>query len=61
MLKYCKTILANVSFDKKLFKKELKKSIKWLNYNERIILKSWCLTYVAKYKDVIIHSFQELI
>ena len=61
MLKYCKTILANVSFDKKLFKKELKKSIKWLSYNERIILKSWCLTYVAKYKDVIINSFQELI
>ena len=61
MLKYCKTILKLVSFDKYLFRKELCKSIKWLNYNEKKILKSWCLTYMTKYKDIIITSFQDLI
>ena len=61
MLKYCKLILKNVSFDKKLFTKELCKSLKWLNYNEKIILKSWCLTYMTKYKDIIVKSFQDLI
>ena len=61
MLKYCKTILKRVSFDKHLFKKELKKAIGWLNQSEKIILKTWCLTYMSKYKDTIIKSFQDLI
>ncbi len=61
MLKYCKTILKIVSFDKHLFKKELKKAIGWLNHSEKIILKTWCLTYMSKYKETIIKSFQDLI
>ena len=61
MLKYCKTILKRVSFDKHLFKKEFKKSIGWFNHSEKIILKTWCLTYMSKYKETIIKSFQDLI
>ena len=61
MLKYCTTILKNVSFDKKLFKKELIKSIKWLSYKEKVILRNWCLVYIAKYEDIIINSFQDLV
>ena len=61
MLKYCKTILKIVSFDKNLFTKELNKAIRWLSYKENIILKTWCLTYITKYKNIKIKSFQDLV
>jgi hypothetical protein len=41
MLEYCKTILEKVSFDPKLFEKELKKSKKWLLKEEFAHLKKW--------------------
>lgn len=54
MLKYTETILQKVSFNKELFKKELKKSIKWLKKDELIVLKTWCLiNFGAIYGDVI--------
>jgi len=42
MLEYFKTILAKVSFDKRLFEKELRKAIKSLISDELQELKNWC-------------------
>lgn len=42
MLEYFKTILSKVSFDKRLFEKELKKAIKALVPGEINVLKEWC-------------------
>lgn len=42
MLEYCKTILSKVSFDRKLFEKELIKAIKRLVGEELVDLKQWC-------------------
>lgn len=42
MLEYCKTILSKVSFDRKLFEKELAKAIKSLVGEELVALKNWC-------------------
>ena len=39
MLRFCKTILQKVSFDKNLFKKELKKSTHLVNKKEKMVLK----------------------
>ncbi len=41
MLDYCKKILRCVSFDRRLFKKEYRKSILWLNPIEIKQLKQW--------------------
>lgn len=42
MLEYFKTILSKVSFDGKLFEKELKKAIKSLVNDDLGDLKKWC-------------------
>ena len=43
MLEYFKTILSKVSFDRKLFEKELKKAIRSLVKKEELRdLKQWC-------------------
>lgn len=42
MLAYTKTILEKVSFDRKLFEKELMKSIKYLIESEVQELERWC-------------------
>jgi hypothetical protein len=41
MLEYCKMVLQSVSFNKQLFKKEYRKSMKWLKHNELLQLKDW--------------------
>jgi hypothetical protein len=41
MLDYSKLILKSVSFDRKLFKKEYRKSLRWLSPLEVISLKIW--------------------
>lgn len=41
MLDYCKYILQRVSFDIRLFRKEYRKSIKWLSPEEATHLKAW--------------------
>ncbi len=41
MLDYCKHILKAVHFDQKLFKKEYRKSLKWLRRTEVSELKEW--------------------
>lgn len=53
MLEYTKTILRKVSFDLKLFKKELYKSIQYLSIPELQELESWVFqTYGLKYELV---------
>ncbi len=44
MLEYVKLILEKVSFDKKLFEKELKKGLLTLVPDEVKQLKEWCYT-----------------
>lgn len=41
MLDYMKVILSKVSFDRRLFRKEYKKSLSWLSSNEAMELKDW--------------------
>jgi hypothetical protein len=42
MLEYVKTILSKVSFDRRLFEKELRKAIRALVPDELRELKEWC-------------------
>tara|TARA_B100000427_G_C15484426_1_gene584559 strand:+ start:853 stop:1092 length:240 start_codon:yes stop_codon:yes gene_type:complete len=60
MLELSKKILSKVSFDKKLFKKELSKSIRWLSKKEVITLKIWSLTTFSKYKNTILEVFDQI-
>ena len=41
MLEHQKYVLKNVSSDKRLFKKELLKSFRWLNDLETVMLMEW--------------------
>ena len=62
MFEYSKEILTKVSFDRTLFKKELRKAIKWLKYDERKMLMIWCLaTFGNKYGDVISQAFRQVV
>ena len=60
MLEFTKKILSKVSFDKDLFKKELKKSTKWMSKKELNLLKIWALTSFSQYKKVIIDVFDTI-
>ncbi|MGK7393879.1 MAG: hypothetical protein ACNS62_04875 [Candidatus Cyclobacteriaceae bacterium M3_2C_046] len=52
MLEYTKTILQKIDFSTLLFKKELKKSITWLNHQEQEELYRWVKSkYGSKYDD----------
>ncbi len=54
MLDYVKSILSKVSFDKRLFEKELIKAIAALVDNELPKLKEWCYkTFSNMYDDVL--------
>ncbi len=58
MLDYVKTILIKVSFDQGLFKKELEKSLQWLEADEILKLKDWVIEkFNHMYKDIIIGVF----
>lgn len=41
MLAYCKVILRKMTFSKRLFLKEYRKSLAWLNPEERNELRKW--------------------
>lgn len=59
MLEYTKTILQKVSFSPALFRKELKKSLNWLQKEEVNILRAWCIvTFGDLYLEIIQESFQ---
>jgi len=60
MLEFSKRILRKVSFDKNLFRKELRKSTVWLNKKEVITLKIWALTTFSQYKNTILEVFDKL-
>lgn len=60
MLEFSKKILSKVSFDKKLFKKELRKSISWVSKKEVITLKIWSLTTFSQYKQTILEVFDQI-
>jgi hypothetical protein len=58
MLEYFKTILKKVSFDKRLFEKELLKAIKSLISPEIEALKRWCYERFSEvYKPVLDRCF----
>jgi len=58
MLEYCQKVLTKVSFDKLLFRKELKKAISWLKGDDRVKLRQWCIEkYGSLYNDIIAESF----
>ena len=47
MLEYTKTVLQKVSFDARLFSRELKKAIDRLLPNELVELKEWLMLFVT--------------
>lgn len=53
MLEYSKIILAKVSFDPYLFKKELIKAIQCLNRNEAEELVKWIKMNYSEQKDIL--------
>ena len=58
MFDLSKTILTKVSFDKMLFRKELRKAIKWIQPDEKALLKVWCLTTFGNvYQNEILEVF----
>ncbi|MDH5397280.1 MAG: hypothetical protein OEX02_03990 [Cyclobacteriaceae bacterium] len=58
MLDYIKTILQKVSFDARLFEKELRKAIKTLLASEIDELKNWCYTHFSlKYPRILGRCF----
>ena len=61
MFEMYKLILQRVSFDKKLFRKELSKALKWLKPKERTVLYAWCLTNFGMYRDVIMEVFRHTV
>ena len=62
MLEFCKSILEKVSFDQVLFKKELVKSIQWINTTDEKSLKEWCIEmYGNKYSDIIQQAFEVIL
>jgi hypothetical protein len=61
MLEYSKLILQKVSFNGDLFRKELKKAIRFLKREEIVMLQIWCLiSYNDKYSDIIREVFRNV-
>lgn len=62
MLEFSKSVLQKVSFDHLLFKKELSKSIQWINQSDLVHLKEWCLEmYGTKYSNIINQAFDSIL
>lgn len=58
MLEYTKLVLQKVSFDRGLFSKELKKSIRFLKEEELELLHDWCLANFSEaYADIVQEAF----
>ncbi len=60
MFEFTKKILGKVSFDRKLFEKELYKSKNWLSKTELIKLKIWALTTYSQYRNIILDVFDSI-
>ena len=62
MLELSQQVLQKVSFDPRLFQKELVKAANWVGARDQLLLKAWCLaTFGHMYKDVILEVFQRSI
>jgi hypothetical protein len=60
MMELSKQVLQKVSFDPRLFQKELHKAVKWLGQRDQLLFKAWCLaTFGHQYKEVILDVFQK--
>ena len=60
MMELSKQVLQKVSFDSRLFRKELLKACNWLGQRDQLLLKAWCLaTFGHVYKDIILEVFQK--
>ncbi len=57
MLNYFKTVLSKVSFDARLFEKELKKAIKTLVVEELRELKDWCYINFGNHEAILNRCF----
>ena len=57
MLELTKKVLSAVSFDEKLFEKELHKALKRLSTVEIQILKNWCYQHFSGYAPLLQRSF----
>jgi hypothetical protein len=58
MLTYVKTILSRVSFDARLFEKELRKAIKTLIADEVQELRNWCYAnYGSQHRAILNRCF----
>lgn len=57
MLNYFKTVLAKVSFDARLFEKELRKAIKMLVADELQELRVWCYANFGKHEAILNRCF----
>lgn len=60
MLEMTKTVLEKVSFDRRLFKKELLKSKKWLKKEEVMALQVWCVATFSHYSDLVNEVFESI-
>lgn len=58
MLEYFKLILEKVSFDKRLFEKELRKALAQLQPTEREDLLRWCHMKFSKYHQILNNQFK---
>jgi hypothetical protein len=54
MLNYVKTVLTKVSFDSRLFEKELRKAIEMLMGDEIRELKQWCYSQFGMQHEAIL-------
>ena len=58
MLEFSKEILLKVSFDKRLFKKELYKAIRWCKKEEKHLLQAWCFVmFGSQFREEIVEAF----
>ena len=62
MLELSKKVLEKVSFDRRLFHKELRKAIRWVSKEDMALLQVWCVTvYGHMYGDVISDCFSRMV
>jgi hypothetical protein len=60
MLEYVKTILVKVSFDVRLFEKELRKALKMLVKQDLVLLRAWCYEQFSDtYRPIIKRVFSK--
>lgn len=62
MLELSQKVLQKVSFDPRLFRKELVKALHWVGDRDKLLLKAWCLaTFGHMYQDMIVEVFKQTV